>query len=172
MASRITWQSGISLAVAAAFITACGSDSGNNGNGNNGGTNSCSMTLSGAQTGTIACTAGDPVLERSENNSEFQFTTTGTPTLAAFVKVPGATAAGTYQFSGVAFGTVTLTNGASQWYAANGSGGTMSLTITSVTTTSTTSTLIAYKAHGTLTATLAPVSSTAATGNVTVTLTF
>ncbi|MEP6781277.1 MAG: hypothetical protein ABJC26_15375 [Gemmatimonadaceae bacterium] len=172
MASRMMWRNGISLTITAALISACGSSSTGTDKNNNTGTTNCTMTLSGAQSGTATCTAGNAVLDRGENNSGFAFNASGTPGLSAHVKVPGPAADGTYQFSGVAFGTVVLTNGASEWYAEDNSGGTMSMTITSVSTISSTSTLIAYQAHGTMTATLIPLTGTPATGNVTMTLTF
>lgn len=121
MASRITWRSGIPIMLAAALITACGSAQSDN--QNNGGATTCSMTLSGAQTGTATCTAGHSYLTRTDGHngaSSFQFFTSGTPKMSAFFKIPGPVANGTFEFSRGTFGSVELANGKSKWFVEDG----------------------------------------------------
>jgi hypothetical protein len=178
MTPRMTWRGGIPLAIAAAIIAACGSSStgtdntGNNGNNGNSANNSCTLTLSGAQTGTPVCAVQNAVLEKGENYTAFSFSDSGPSQLSANVKIPGPAVNGTYQFADVAIGTVTITNGGSTWYAESRNTGLMSLSVTSVSQVNTTPVLTEYQTHGTFTATLVPLAGTAATGNVMLSLTY
>ncbi|MGH7592615.1 MAG: hypothetical protein ACRELE_01985 [Gemmatimonadales bacterium] len=170
MQSRLIQRSGMLLAIAAAMTTACGSNStGNNGDNNNG-TPTCTVTLSGAQTGSPACTTGTALLDKSENLTALGFDGSGTPTVSAHVKIPGPAATGTYPASSSSIGIIDVTSGTSLW-GTDGNFGTYTLTVTSVSQLSDGPTLTEYRTHGTLTATLPPISG-AATGNVTMTITF
>jgi hypothetical protein len=171
MQSRPILRSGLLLAVAAALTSACGSDStGTNGDNNNNETPTCTVVLSGAQTGSPACT-GYATLAKGENDTEWGFDGSATPGISAHVKISGPAATGSYTVNQGSFGTVTVTNGTSTW-GTDGNTGTYTLTVTSVSQQSDSQTLTQYLTHGTLTATLPPLPGTTATGNVTMTITF
>ncbi len=171
MKLQLTQRTAVALTLALVATVACsGSNTTGDNNGNpNGG---CTITLSGPQSGSPACSNFSAVLDRGENRTGFTFSSTsGATTLTVSVSVAGEPTTGTFGKNAGADGVLILRNGTSEWGADNASG-TYSVTITSVSLTQTTPTLKVYTAHGTMAATLAPVDGTPATGTVTLNATF
>ena len=129
---------------------------------------SCSVTLSGAQTGTYSCgLAAVAAYTTATNQFAIAFNVTGTPSVQVSLGSTGEPTAKTYanNASGAA-GAVTVNSGNSSWFAVGGGGGTYSLVLSSVTQYSSSATGKTYTVHGSLDGTLA----NAASGGATVTV--
>lgn len=151
------------------LVAACSSsnnhttDAPGNGSGSNQG-GSCSLTLSGGQTGTYSCTS-TTAWASSNNEGAFSITPTGfSGMINIAVGWPGEPHTGTYQSTDAnakGGASVVTGSGASTmaWAAAVGGGnapiGSYTLSFTSISNTVTTSNGKAYTGHGTFTATLA-----------------
>lgn len=167
------------LSAAALALAACGGSSGigNNGQG------TCSVTLSGAQTGTYDCQAGLGSYSTSDNKSGFGAGTTGAtpPTLAFAFVFAGDLKTGTFKDTDAGANSAVTVQTASNAFWSENVGlnnsdpkrGSYTLNITSTGTRVTGNQGAAYLAvQGTLTAVLEPVAGTGATGNVNLTATF
>jgi hypothetical protein len=170
-----------SLALTVALLMACGGsdNTGPNGSGgtgtggNNGGSNnsaSCTITLSGAETGSPTCSDLSAVWTSDNNKSSFGFAgAAGADSLVVAIGFPGEPAVTTYDENSGAGGYVQLDNGTMLW---SSPGGSWSLTISSVNTTSSGAGLKGYEVHGALTATLLPAVTSTTVGSVTLNATF
>ena len=166
------------FAAIALFLAACGGSS--TPGGNPGQSSSCSMTLSGAVTGTFDCRPATTVWSSSNNTGGFGFSVT-TPAINVAIGWSGQPSGGAHYKitdSGASGGvTVQQGSGASTqvWAASAATGsnpahGSYDLAFSSVSNAVTTSQGNAYSAEGTLSATLVPL--TGQSGNVTVSVTF
>jgi hypothetical protein len=160
----------------AGALASCSSD----GTNTSGGTG-CSFTLSGALTGTPACTPLGTFWTSDDNKTAFGFTPnfSGDPAILVTIATAGQAATGTYHetdVGAVAAISVSSTNG-NQWAMQTADGGTpasgsYTLTFSSVSTVTSDAATKVYQVHGTLTATLPAVAGTSATGTVTLRATF
>lgn len=149
--------------LAAVLNTGCSSsDTDVTGNGG------CSVTLSGAQTGTYSCgLAAVAAYTTATNQFAVAFNVSGTPSVQVSLGSTGEPTARTYANNAAgAVGAVTVNSGTSSWFAVGGGGGTYSLVLSSVTQFSTGATGKTYTVHGTLDGTLA----NAASGGAAVTI--
>lgn len=154
------------LATVALCVAACGGSKFGN----------CSVSFSGAFTGTYGCTATGSYNTAGGGNTSLvnvAFLPTGAVQAFDFgLSTTGDLHAGTYSPATAGSNSVTrlsLSNGQAFTEGsgpASSSGGTFSLAVTGLTTISTTSTLKGYAVHGTLDETL--VASSGASGTVTV----
>jgi len=161
--------------VFAAALAACGGSSSNL--TNPGQSQSCTVTLSGAVTGTFDCKPATTAWSSSNNQGGFTFSvgsgsgTTAAPSITVAIGVTGEPQAKTYHStdSGVSAGLTVSTGSSSVWFAQAPSNGSFALTFSSVsnaqTATSNGVTGKVYDGEGTLTATLK-----SATGGADVTL--
>lgn len=138
---------------------------------------SCTVTLSGAQTGTSSCTAPATAVYASSNarsGISLSGTSSGQPSIA--VSWAGNVHTGTFtQTDAGAQAGITVTSGSSYWAVSAGGGantGTYALQITSATSLGTVSGGQAWSVHGTLTATAPAVPGSGASGTVNVQVTF
>ena len=149
-------------------LAACG---GSTTPGNPGQSQSCSVTLSGAVTGTFDCKPATTVWSSGNNTGGFTFNvgsgagTAAAPSISVAIGFSGEPQAKAYQStdSGMQAGVTVNTGSTSVWYATAPSGGSSAvgsytLTFTSVSnavsTTSNGQTAKAYDGEGTLTGTL------------------
>lgn len=166
---------GIALTVALIGSTACGNS---NDPGDAGGNGTCNVTLSGAQTASLDCSAATVAWSAEDN-----VTLVGVlpddhvPLVIISFGVPGQPATTSYHNgdAGVVI-ALAVSDGTNGWTAATedggGTTGSATVTITSLSTTVSNADGKVYAAHGTVTATLQPDPSTAATGTVTLNATF
>ena len=144
---------------------------------------SCTVTLSGALTGTYDCKPATAAWSSSSSQGGFAFNVSqagSAPAISLAIGWPGEPKTGTYANTDAgAQGAVSvqIPSGASagHWVAAAGSGsaqGSYSLKFTSVSNTLSASNVKAYSTEGTLDATLPAVSGTGATGTITQHATF
>ena len=167
------------LALALVVIAACGgsNDINNNGQG------TCSVTLSGAQTGTYDCQAMLGAFSSTDNKSTAGAGTTGStpPTVSLAFAFAGDLHTGTFKDTDAGAIGITSVQTATNAFWASEVGqsnsdpkrGSYTLTLTSTGTRVAGNGGAAYLAvKGTLTAVLEPVSGTGSTGNVNLTATF
>lgn len=168
-----------SMILAAAVITACGGSDGtgpSGATGNSSGT--CTITLSGAQTGSFECSNVLAAWTSDDNITHFGFISTGgTATAIASIGFPGKPFTATYKDTDAGAGAAVVVRiGNSGWEAdvaeASAKMGSYALTISSKSTLSSAADGEVYTVHGTLTATLDPDPSTDASGTVTLNATF
>ncbi len=140
------------------------------------GSNTCSVTLSGSLSGTYNCAPASTAWSSSNNKGGFGFNV-ATPAISVAIGWTGEPAGGhTYRntdadASGGASVTTGSGAGTQAWEAAaGGSAGSYTLTLTSVSNTINVSGGKAYTGHGTVDATLVPM--TGQSGNITLHATF
>jgi hypothetical protein len=161
---------------------ACGSstDNGSDG-GNDGGNSACTIALTGAQTGSYDCASVLAIFASDSSLSAVDFSTsTGSPVVNVALRFPGELTTKTYRSTDAgAVGSVVVNlNNMSAWIAVVDPSsqtpivGSFVLTISSVSTLSSDANGKVLRVHGSLTATLPSLASTAATGTVTVNATF
>jgi hypothetical protein len=158
----------VALAVAAALATGCGSD----GTGPQDTSTMCTITLSGAVTGTPACGGVTADETTSDGNSSVGLDGTGAgDTLSVAVWFSGAPTVHTYRSGVDAHPTMLLTNGSAIWVT-DDADGSLTLDITSVKSLDSGAGITSYEVHGSLTATMVAEVSNGSIGPVTVTVTF
>jgi hypothetical protein len=159
---------GLTLVVAAA-LGCGGSDSTGPGSNNK---ITCSITLTGAETGSPVCSNVAAVLTTNDNKTLFGFDgANGLDTVSVAVGFTGAPTVTTYDTDAGASAVLFVENGTTLW-TANSSVGSWSLTISSVSTLTSGAGLTGYTVHGTLTATLEPAIVSTSIGPVTLDATF
>ena len=143
--------------------------------------NTCSITVSGAQTGTFACSAAAVgTWTMATDRGAVGFAHAGTPAVAVAIQVPGDLATRTYSSTDTTVtGAVTVQTGTggstAVWAAVTGASaqGSFSLTLTGVSYVATdTGGNKAYTVHGSVNATAPAILATTATGTVTFHATF
>lgn len=152
--------------IAAALMLSCG--------GASFGSGRCSITLSGAQSGTFACIAVGGTYDVSSNRGSVAFQTSGaTPVTTVSISFPGEPHPGT--FTSTDTGAVSSlqvsyqTVSGSTWAATAGSGtqtGTYTLVLNSVALIAQSTSGKAYAVSGRVDGTLLPIPSSGASGNV------
>ena len=161
-------------------LAACG---GTTPGGGLGQSNGCSVTLSGAQTGTYDCHSAFAIWDATKNQGGFTFSVSAggtTPQITVAIEFTGEPHSGTISNTdtGASGGlTVYLSSGGSGTYWAaltdtSNSQGSYSLKFSGVSTTYSTTSGKTYNTDGTLDATMPAVSGTSATGTVTLHATF
>ena len=165
-------------------LMACGGgssktiDAAGNGSGSNGGGGACTLTLSGAQTGSYSCTAMT-AWASSNNQGGFSLSVSGfTGMITVGVGWPGEPMATTYHSTDAnAKGGASVVTGSGAgtmaWTAAVGNGNTIGsymVTFSSVANPITTSQGKGYTAHGSFSATL--MSQTGQSGTIMMSATF
>jgi hypothetical protein len=172
MLSMRRWATMLPLALVA--TAACG---GSDGTGP--GSDECSITLTGAETGTAACSNVLAAWTSEDNLFDFGFTSAGgsVNTIVVSVGSTGKPATKTYHSTDAGAGAgIAVTNGTNGWQAGVASAspaiGSYDLTISSLSTIASAADGEVYRLHGKLVATLEPDASTGATGTVTLTATF
>ncbi len=169
------------LAVGAVIgvLSGCSSDNGTGSDG--GGTTGCTITLTGAQTGSPPCSGVTVIWTSDDNKFAFGFyTATGDTTVTGSLAAPGEPAKTTYQSTDATLlGSAVVDNGENGWLAQSADPssdtpavGSFTLTITSLSTMVSNSDGKVYTAHGTFTATLPASTDTGATGTVMMKVTF
>jgi len=155
----------------AAAISACGSDTTDpGGNSNQNGASSCTVTLSGAQTGSPACSKVSAVWTSNDNKGSFGLSAAGgSDTVNVAIGFAGEPRATIYTSGTGASAVMLVLGGTGAWE--NSPAASWSLTLSSVSTTNSGAGLKGYQVHGTLTATLLSIVGTS-TAPVTVTATF
>ncbi len=142
---------------------------------------SCSVTLSGAVTGTYDCRPATTAWSSSDDNGVFTFgvgASGARPSVGLAIAWLGEPKDSTYHYTdpGAQAELYVTTSSGATWRATVGGGGatvgSYALTFTSVVNNLSTSTGRAYSTDGTVTATLAADTTTTATGTVTLTATF
>ncbi len=142
---------------------------------------SCSVTLSGAVTGTYDCRPATTAWSITDDNGVFTFGVgaSGTrPSIGLAIAWLGEPTDSTYHNTdpGAQADVYVTTSSGATWRATVGGGtaamGSYSLTFTSVVNNLSTSTGRAYSTDGSVTATLAADTTTTATGTITLTATF
>ncbi|MFN2546111.1 MAG: hypothetical protein ABR567_01630 [Myxococcales bacterium] len=165
------------FALTAAALAACGGGI----TTTPGQSSSCSVTLSGAVTGTFNCQYATTAWASSNNLGAFAFSAAGPPAVTVAIGFTGEPHTGAYKNTDAgAESGITVTNGsgasAQYWVANVGDGstpaGSYTLNFTSVSNAITVSNGKGYSVEGTLDATLPAVSGTGATGTVTLHATF
>ena len=167
--------SGLALAVFA--ITACGGGTTTPGQG------TCSATLTGALTGTYDCQAALGAYSSTDNKSNFGGSTTGNtfPDVAFAIAMAGDLHTGTFKDTDAgAIGIITVQGANNQFWTAevgqsnsNPKQGSYTVNLTSIGNRVAGNAGAAYIGlKGNVTAVLAPVAGTGATGNVNLTATF
>ena len=174
MTSILTRRAVALLAMTLIGATACSSSTDDDGGNTNG---KCSVTLSGAETASLSCSAATAAWDATDNLTALGILPTGSPLVIVSFGLAGQPATKTYQDTEPgAVVAIAISDGTKGWVASVGGGeptvGSVSLTITSLSTTVSTADGKVYAAHGTLTATLQPDSTTSATGTVTLRATF
>jgi len=172
----------VAITLAVAAVAAFGCSSSDKSATGPGGSTSCSVTLSGSQTGTYNCA---PVAAFKASTSDsagfgFQVSASGSqPTITALILWLGTPASGHHTNSDAgAYGGVTAgTAAGAYWYAAAGNiglpaQGTYDLNLTSVTNPVQTDSGTSYTVHGSLSASLPALTTSGASGTVTVSATF
>lgn len=158
---------------------ACGGSSGSVDAPGTGGP--CSVTLTGAATGSFPCVVPRTTWVMSTNQSGFAFNlTTGDPAVQVAIGFTGEPVTGhDYKNSDAEVaGDITVTSGSNLVWTATGMAGSnaptgmFDLSLTDATVTITSATGKTYSAMGSLTAKLAANAGTGATGMVTLTATF
>lgn len=156
--------------LAAAALVGCGSDTTSPDNLNS----NCSITLSGAMTGTFACTAAAAWASQNDSAAFVITSQTNTPAIIVGIGRRGQWAAGTFTNTTTdALGGVAISTGQSVWVAesAAASGaqavGSYTLNLTSASST-TVSQGATYLVHGTFDSAAPAVAGSSATGTVTV----
>lgn len=178
MKVRLMQPSAYVMTLAVAAMVACSSSD----NTGPGGSGSCSITLSGAQTGSPECSGVTTIWTADENKFVFGFFTSlaASPAVIVSVSAPGEPTARTYQLTDTGeLGSAVVTNGNNSWLAqtddpAAGSAatGSYTLTISSISTITSAAEGKVYRAHGTFTATLQADAQSGTTGTVTLKATF
>jgi len=167
-----------SLLVAVAFGACGGSSSSVDAPGSGG---PCSVTLTGAATGSYPCVVPRTTWVMSSNQGGFGFNiTTSSPAVQVAIGFTGEPATDRHYKSSDAdvTGGITVTSDSNMvWAAASMAGsdaatGTFDLSLTDATVTITSATGKSYTTMGALSATLAPMAGTGATGMVTLTAAF
>ena len=140
------------LAAIALVTASVGCGDGNSNNGNVG----CTVTLTGGISASPACTSAVAAYTQATNQSAITVLTTGTtPTVAATIAFTGTLHTGTYHGTDAgAVGGIAITQGANSWSAVAGGNGSITVTLTSVSTVSSTAQGTAYLVHGTWDATV------------------
>jgi len=179
LAKRGTMNRSI-LAATTLALAACGG-SGIGPGGTIGSSNGCSITLSGAVTGTFDCKTAVVAWDSAKNEGFYAFSVAeagATPQIAVAISFPGEPHSGTYASSGTGVtGAIIVSTSSSSnlWEASKDSTsaqGTYSLKFTGVSTTYSTASGKAYNTAGSLDATMPAASGSAATGTVTAHVTF
>lgn len=141
---------------------------------------SCTVMLTGALSGTYSCSAALLVWTAATNVTGLVITVPqagSTPAVTISVTWPGAASTGTYQSTdaGAAGGINVLATGTGDWLASvggNAPSGSYGAQLTSVSQIATTASGASYSTHGSLSATLTPVSNSGATGTLGLSATF
>jgi hypothetical protein len=170
---RVTY---IFALAAVAAIGGCSSSAGGDDNANSTG---CTITLTGASTGSPACTPIGTFWTSDDNMTAFGFVPDlSDPGALVTISFTGQPSTKTYRETDPGtVAAISISSGASQWAMQTASDGTpasggFTLTITSANTITSAADARTYQLHGTLTATLPAVAGTAATGTVTLKATF
>ncbi len=162
------------MLAAVALLTACGGSDSTGPGGDNGNTNdACTITLSGAQTGSPSCREFSATWTSDDNLTVFGIDPSDASSpVVGTLDLSGEPTSKSYDSAGglTAFLSVTA-DGDRQWVA-GASLGSYTLTLTSVRVTSSSASLKLYAVHGTLTATLEPADGSNASGTVTLNVTF
>ncbi len=144
--------------------------------GNDAGNGGCTVTLSGARSASLGCSAATIGWSAAGNATGGAIAGTGSPRVLISFRLPGQLATRSYHNTDAgAVIMLAVSDGTREWGANVGGAamtGSATLTITSLRTTTFTADARIYAAHGTLTATLQPNPSTHATGTVTLKATF
>ena len=152
----------------ATAVSSCGSDTTAPGGGNN--NTACTITLSGAATGSPACSDQTATWTSGDNVSVIGASSIGgASTLSATVTISGEPTTQTYNLSTGAHAFISVESGGARWHADGQSLGSWSLVITSVSPGPSSSSVKTYHLHGTLTATLEALSDNTSQVNLTVT---
>lgn len=171
----------ICAAASALVLAACGGGTGIGPSGTIGGSDHCSVTLTGAQTGTYDCKSAIAVWDQTKNETSFVFSVSEagtTPQILVVISFKNEPHSATYASTdtGVLGGaTVYISGGSSGWTASSDPGspqGSFSLKFTGVLTAYTASNGKTYSTAGSLDATLPATSGSAATGTVILHATF
>ncbi len=141
---------------------------------------SCAVTLTGGVSGTYNCSAPVMIWTAATNITGLVITVPqagSTPAVTISVTWTGKPAPGTYQSTdaGAAGGINVLATGTGDWLASvggNAPSGNYSVQLSDVSQIATTASGISYSTHGTLSATLTPVSASGATGTLALSATF
>jgi hypothetical protein len=177
----------VAMTLSLAAVVACGgSDNtgpdgsggtgigGNNGSGNG----ACTITLSGAQTGSFDCSNVLAAWTSDDNITDFGFISSGSSAnIVASIGFTGKPSKTTYKDTDTGAGAaVAVQIGSTGWTAgvaeASPKTGSYALTISSMSVLSSAADGEVYTVHGTLSATLDPDPSTGASGSVTLNATF
>jgi len=168
------------LLVVAVALGACGSSSGSADAPGTGGP--CSVTLTGAATGSFPCVVPRTSWQASSNETNFTFDlTTGSPAVQVAIRFAGQPMVGQHHTTtdGASAGGIMVvdTSSSKMWDASAGAGsnagvGMFDLSLTAVTTSIVSATGTTYSVNGALTATMPAVSGTGATGSVMLTAAF
>jgi hypothetical protein len=168
------------LFASCAVLSGC-SGGGDKGITDPGGRSSCSITVSGAQTGTYGCTAAGITEATTASSNVLVMGTSTSPIIMGLVGFNGNLTTGTYRSTDAkvsAISGVSLQNAQDQIWEAwsdtvSPSQGSFTLTLSSLKLEGTSDGSQVYSLHGTFDATLLPSSlSTPATGTVTVHMVF
>jgi hypothetical protein len=167
------------LALALAAVLACGgsdtTDPGDGTGGGGGGSNNnvtCTVTLSGALTGSPTCPKVSTDRSDGEDKTSFGFEAAdGADTVRVGVFFSGSPTTATYD-AGTGATAVVLINNATTGWSTDDPAASWSLTLSSVKATSSGAGLTGYEVHGTFTATAVPSITETSIGPVTLNATF
>jgi hypothetical protein len=170
------------ITVAVAALAAFGCSKSDKSSTGPGGSSSCSVTLSGSQTGTYDCTPAEALHSTAGDTAGFGFqvnSSTTQPDIVSLILWSGTPAAGEWKSTdmGAAGAVAVSTTAGAAWYTAAGNiglpaQGSYDLKVSSVSNPVQTDSGTAYTVHGSLTASLPAASGTGASGTVTVNATF
>jgi hypothetical protein len=176
----LTGRRTIALGVMFIALSGCSSSSGTDGS-NGGGESSCTITLSGAETGSPVCSGITAVWTTDDNQFLYGFFNNGgATTVIVSLGRSGEPTKTTYRNTDTdLIGSAVVQDGDNSWVAQSAdtssdtqAAGSFAVTITSVSTTVSTSDGKVYALHGTFTATLPPAAGTGSTGTVTMNVKF
>lgn len=174
MTSILMFRAMSLMSAALNCTAACGHSTG-------GGDGACTVALTGAQTGSSKCSNVLAIFARDSNFSAVNFSNTGgSPVVNISIRFPGEPATKTYRSAdaGEVASVMVNLNNTSVWAAVVDPSsrkpvvGSFTLTISSMSTLSSAGRGKVLQVHGSLTATLPSMPSTAATGTVTLHATF
>ncbi len=139
--------------------------------------NNCTITLSGSKTGTYNCAPAGVAFNSTKDTSGFGLSLSASgsrPNVATAISWGGQPAATDYVdgMSANSLGGMAVTDTMGAVWSTAATGGSYDLKITNVGTGVTSGNTTAYSSTGTLTATLAAMGGTPATGTITVSVTF
>ena len=164
-----------------AVLLGCGSPAGSGDPSGGASSASCTLTLSGAMSGSYGCTQQSATWSDTTDTSTVTFvhgiTGQTDPSIAAMITFPGAPLAGIHADTDAGAKThVTVVSGTSTWAEVVGGAapksGSYTLVLTRVTPTKTTDYAQAYSISGTLDVTLLPAQGASASGSLTLHTTF